>query len=92
MLCCGENRTTPFCPQCGRTLDVLNQLLEHVRFNAKAQRVRVEALINDEERHQEKSTEGKYVQSKYVQKRVGTTQKWEAWAEALEQLLNKSES
>lgn len=79
MECCGENRSTNFCPDCGKQLrdpNPLREILKHCKQQA------IKCL-----------TELQYMRDKYpdrehrirsINKRL---EKWERWAGALEMLV-----
>ena len=84
MKCCGENRSTPFCPLCGRKLEAepLLTLKAYVRAHAEQLGRRLEILKAQyarEELEEDRSFLGKNIQS--CERHF---QKWREWLDALE--------
>ena len=82
MKCCGEERTTAYCPDCGKHLgqaSPLHQLLSHVRQRIKSQL----SEIGSWNTHSP-NNEG-------TAKRKKTVAKWQAWADALVEAIKQSE-
>lgn len=81
--CCGQDRTTPYCPMCGKQLVLppAEELLAYVRFmgvNAEREREKVEkARYRDGGERLKQATEN--------------AAKWKRWADALEKLIAESE-
>lgn len=86
--CCGKPRTTPFCPQCGKGLDVhtgLGDLLAHCRSTEK--RIRADAR-----RFRWNFKEvGNSRYSELARRSDEMADKWKTWAEALAELMAKQE-
>ena len=92
MQCCGQERSTPFCPECGTPLKGpgLMLLLKHLRTlqsNYEKKVLRREQALKDfpgDESRFDKRTKA-LNQAKLV------ATKWKSWADELEMLLMKSE-
>lgn len=81
MICCGEERETAFCPDCGKSLrGCLTTLLTYCRNHEKTLKTHVDRLTAD-------------AQSGKRGGRLAETNrrhaKWKDWADALEALLKK---
>lgn len=82
MFCCGEERTTPFCPMCGRdTTDTspLGELLAHVRKHAKASAA---FARNEQARLGREDTE-------YIKKLLRTRDRWMLWSQSLAEMISR---
>ena len=90
MTCCGAERTTPFCPQCGRQLknNLLWDLLALCRKNEKAHRTR---SATKQRKYQHDPEKGK---RDLMESEDNTrfAEKWKAWGDALAALLESAES
>lgn len=83
--CCGEPRTTPFCPECGKKLPVphpLWALVKYLRRCAKAQKTAAERgrrhAADDDPRGRN---------ARRVSAASAAAAKWGCWADLLENLL-----
>ncbi len=90
MDCCGQPCSTKFCPHCGETmaLDPLVRLLRHIRgTQATAERTatKYEEYANETDREawSRESCLRKASRSRR------TAQKWQAWGEALAEVLGE---
>lgn len=86
-VCCGEKRTSNFCPDCGKKLNTspLVDLLAYCFSAAEKQRQSAEtakqnAVIRKGNAEAERSL-------KTSQRMDRTADKWQAWADALAELL-----
>lgn len=100
MQCCGSERTTRFCPECGRKLradDSLESLLAHCRSIAIGKRQAAKTEAKNAERFREsfysRDTEETNWQAVQCEKRAARNDeiasKWESWAEQLAALLDE---
>ncbi len=89
MKCCGEDRTTPFCPQCGDDLRPEHPLVElhdHVQRTARAAYL----LLQRFQEYAEEKDRPESQKDHYWQKANQTRErfaKWQAWADALESAI-----
>lgn len=84
MKCCGENRSTPFCPMCGKKLseDPLFVLLMYLRKHSEALRNKSQGLVDME------ADPGQYwSKPSAIRSRKVTIAKWDAWVEAIETMM-----
>jgi hypothetical protein len=91
MICCGEDRNTPFCPQCGNQLitNDLWSLLRHIRSTIKSR----ERSIKTEEK-QIKHWNGDDDEKEEAIRMVRiqgekTIEKWKSWECSLIKLLKE---
>lgn len=81
MICCGENRTTPFCPECGKQIPgTLHSLLAYLRTHQR----------QCEKQRDVKKERAGYPEAKLA-RITATINKWKAWADSVEQALGQSE-
>lgn len=80
MKCCGKEMTTPYCPSCGKgSSEPLVTLLAHVRKNATGHRKRVDGwLARNPDSHRSEKV-----------RRIA--EKWEAWRDALIEVIQKEQ-
>lgn len=86
--CCGEDRNTPFCPECGEPLankDVL-QLLKHCRNQAKSRNKLLGRHLKSLQDSDKLDDEEKSRREVSAGIRLG---KWQRWTDALEELLKE---
>lgn len=88
--CCGEKRSTAFCPDCGKKLhdEPLPELLVHARRQQKAA-----ANAADRKRHRAKHD--KHLSDFYerrAEKADEVSRKWKRWADALEKIIVQAKS
>jgi hypothetical protein len=90
MICCGSERKTPYCPQCGKQLlssHPLSGLQNHCR--AQANRLREESIKCKETADRCEYGDG---HTEYNRKRATSSShrsdKWQAWADALAEVIN----
>jgi hypothetical protein len=93
VVCCGENRSSPFCPQYGRCLrrrDDLDGLLAHVEDKARSLRT---AIANDTRRAERLEASGDVRNAKHRRSLVAgnarNLPRWESWARELRSLLER---
>jgi hypothetical protein len=93
IFCCGEVRTSLYCPDCGKALadTPILSLLAHLRAVAKsrrseAARLRREATYRGKQGKAD--VEAEFLDGASRVDRVA--EKWEAWAAAVEALMNPS--
>lgn len=92
--CCGESRSTPFCPMCGKKLKAkapLRSLLSHLRSTAETKR-KQRAGIENEIRRQQLNGKDVAYQERCLESNIRSTEKWDAWADELERLIEPSEA
>lgn len=79
--CCGETRSTPYCPMCGSEVEseasALIQLRRHVVRNAKRYRGEADDLLRT------------YPNSSMTRTRDKAAKKWASWLEALDSVIAK---
>lgn len=79
MKCCGKNRETKFCPDCGRGLDQepIYQLLAHITKTAHNYKRQLDFSVENEmsEFHRNKAKK--------------TYKKWNSWKKALRKLIKQ---
>lgn len=83
MECCGQDRTSKFCPECSAELQApLESLLSHVK-------ARLGRQLESVARHEQLAHEG--YGSEYQLRRASsigkTTAKWQTWADELEKAI-----
>jgi len=99
--CCGEVRTSAFCPDCGRALQptgTLHSLLKHCRTRCSAIRKEREYFIREQQRAgiEKRMFEwmGVCRTSKWLgvrhERREKAAAKWQGWVETLEAVIEKS--
>lgn len=83
--CCGTERDTHYCPDCGKKLisDPILELLDHVDKTAGAVRIQYESWM--ERLHN--GTEVQRENARINPKKLETVKKWEAWRDALQDAL-----
>ena len=82
MICCGEHRTTPFCPQCGKPITAsLCSLLAYLR------KMQAQCEQQAEARKQRAVEMKRGADAPFVVRRVNAATKWKAWADAVEKSL-----
>jgi NMD protein affecting ribosome stability and mRNA decay len=76
MICCGQNRTTRFCPECGKpTKNALIGLLDHCRPQLEYCKTRLaHAGAKDS-----------------TCKRQAAVDKWQGWVDALEKAISEGD-
>lgn len=87
MMCCGSERKTPFCPECGKNLrepGPLDELLAHARqtarnFRSGAKRWR--------KRYEDDGIDPNEFGCKQIDRCQSSAEKWDKWADALEELM-----
>ncbi len=89
MICCGEERNTPFCAACGKKLrqGTLSDLLAYLRKQegaARTWRRTIEDLLAGAE---DEGRRGQF--QKRVMAATGRVEKWESWRAGLERLLKE---
>jgi hypothetical protein len=87
MKCCGENRATKFCPECGKPLvnEPILQLLKHCTQHV---RVRKNAIKNARALNTKgNATCSKEWRDHSIEKEEATFVKWQSWESALEELI-----
>jgi hypothetical protein len=85
MKCCNVDASTPFCPICGKKLRLqnpLDSLLQYLKLQVKSQKKLLEDMRSvgfptSPDRHKRR-----------IDARDKIVKKWEAWAEALEGIVN----
>jgi hypothetical protein len=77
--CCGKERSTRFCPECGKRLvdDPLVELLAHVRKTEKLYRTSAAKAMA-------RSLHSKYDNPGYWSEKAD---KWQSWVDALSRLM-----
>jgi hypothetical protein len=89
--CCGANRETPFCPDCGADLrkrNPLGSLLVYLKAQVKAQY----SLANTSRRKAEIRYDAERARlERLAGKAEKNALKWQTWAQALEGLLYREE-
>jgi hypothetical protein len=89
MICCGEERTGNFCPECGKKVGAgpLSELLLHLKH-------RVELVKNDTKRRQIDVDTTAGNQLEYARTRLKNAQeqlaKWQSWLDALTKLMQQN--
>lgn len=88
-MCCGKERLTKFCPDCGKKIGpdhTLDSLIRHCESTAEGKRKVAAARRKDLER-------GEHVEynTKQVLKEDATAAKWQAWADGIRELLKKED-
>lgn len=91
MICCGKEITSRFCPDCGKPTgyqEPLASLLKHCRAMEKGQGSL--ARCQDRAANQEgRSDEKRAIAKERAESRTGHAMKWGAWADALQELLDR---
>lgn len=88
--CCGEVRTTPFCPLCGKQSaanTTLLGLLRHVEKYARSQRASADSIATEENDRTDSLSRRR---RRYAERHKKTAMRWEAWRDALRELLEKA--
>lgn len=86
MYCCGEDRATKFCPECGNnlSLDPINALIAQCRATAKARQT-------EAEKQARRAASPEYLYKTLAKGRseaaLAQAAKWRSWADAVEALL-----
>lgn len=86
--CCGKDRAARFCPDCGKPFEsvgLLHDLLAHLR---KTEKMRRSTVKHDERKIGERPEHGRRYK-KYSASHDRSAEKFKAWGDALEVLLNK---
>jgi hypothetical protein len=89
MVCCGEDRLTPYCPMCGKDISVnvdLFVLLDHLRKTGK--RYSTMAM-----RWRKRSTKPGYLPNSCERRAAlydESANKWNGWANGLAALMSQS--
>ena len=94
-LCCGEYRTTNFCPECGIQLDgsPLRSLLRHiegVRVRLKKEQETTVAKIASLKADGEVDRARR--EKVWGERRLTALERWTQWRDALKELMEKQES
>lgn len=86
MKCCGKERSSAYCPDCGNPLQIpLQALLRHLRNQAKHYREHAD--------NQEKNTEAIRWKGKpeklrrYCERMRSLERKWQGWVDEIERLM-----
>jgi hypothetical protein len=90
--CCGEERDTPHCPQCGKRLQDLNlyTLLQHLRKQTALRNNDVIAM-----RHRLETEWKNWSPTKKAQVMAADEsglRKWQGWLDAVEELKQRAEA
>lgn len=82
MKCCGEELTSPFCPQCGERTgnSTLTALLLHVRKQQRAETERSERQLYNQLEMSDRRIKAK-------ERIIKNIAKWKSWGDALEELM-----
>lgn len=91
MKCCGEERTTPFCPICGLELQgtrTLYGLLRHCR----TQQAALEVKIADREAFDKREGRSQHPFPSKERQTKNAAEKWKTWADELQKLLNTQDN
>ena len=88
MKCCGEERTTPYCPMCGSEMMVApaQGLLRHIRKSVQSQQKR----ITNARRSVAAGAYGapnSADNTKFLERRRANLEKWLSWQRVLEELI-----
>ena len=84
MDCCGKQRSTKYCPDCGKLLrdeSPLGSLREHVRKRMNMQRRRVISW-----QHRAKTESAKWIELRIASEEK-TLEKWTSWLDALDKAI-----
>lgn len=78
MKCCGQERTTRFCPECGKpTNNPLFTLLAHCKPHLDQAKTRLAWTISQNREHDEFR----------IAKQQASVDKWQEWMDALERAI-----
>ena len=88
MQCCGKERTTKFCPDCGKpTCDPwLSSLLAHLKRRADEERKRYQAICKSHESLGKTDEDD----TKWLDQAKARADKWASWHAVLVDLIEKS--
>lgn len=92
MECCGYDRTTPYCPMCGKIMNIcpINELLHHVKKYRDALEVDLAETIEmhgEDGKKIHKNSDNKFREG--IERRL---KKWDGWYKALTALLEKKDT
>lgn len=90
MECCGKKRNTRYCAQCGSRLSEhnLGSLLTHCQARLSQLRKEAERWKECARDHDENTPEKRVERiDRYIDQRTLGIAKWEAWAKALEDVM-----
>jgi len=97
MKCCGEDRTTPFCPMCGKQLrqpHPLDSLVKHCQVTSKGQRSQAENYRRQAENYRRQAKTPDEEKAAWFDSLADAADKkaskWERWATAIEKLILKT--
>ena len=91
MICCNENRSTPFCPICGSVIaseyaKTLSELLKHAKNSLKASETN---LARHKRRIEECEDRQKIYHSRAIERYVCVANKWHRWVDAIKEAMKK---
>ena len=81
MECCGQERSSKFCPDCGRAIDAdpLRQLRQHVQSTLQTKTASLAT--------KERKNDGGQYDLKWIAIGKRTVAKWTRWLEALDKVI-----